>query len=216
MTGLISALFAVMLAVVAPLSFCAAAPGEPPPKPGLQPATPQVESAEPATAAPQPVGKREWTVEKHLAVAGQPRVAELKKTADEAYRFIFTDAGVTSSTIVLVFRKGVHHHLQAAEVHLHDYYGSDGKKGVEKTERKLTVDEWNGLQARLQKLDFWNYEPAERFGLDGTDWYLEGVAGDKQLRIKVWSPEAGPFRAACLQFWRTSGTFMGYWADKKE
>jgi len=211
MTGLTSAL------LVAAVSLFAAAPGEPPPKPGTAPAQPQVDIAKPAAAAAKPVGKQEWTVEKHLAVGGQPTAAELKKLADESYRFIFTDAGITSSTIVLVYRKGTSYRLQAAEVSLHAYYGSDGKEGVEKTERKLTAEEWHGLEAKLKKLDFWNYKPAvEAIGLDGTDWYLEGVAGDKHLRTKIWSPEAGPFRTACLHLWRTSGTFMGYWADKKE
>lgn len=204
MTGLASALFAAAVALFA------AAPGEPPPKPGTAPAQPQVDTA-------KPVGKQEWTVEKHLSVGGQPTAAELKKTTDEAYRFIFTDAGITSSKIVLVYRKGVHYYIQSAEVSLHDYYGSDGKEGVEKTERKLTAEEWNALEAKLKKLDFWNYTPpVEPLGLDGTDWYLEGVAGDKHLRTKIWSPEAGPFRAVCLHLWRTSGTFMGYWADKKD
>lgn len=209
MTGLTSALLA------AALSLLAAPPGTPPgeaapERPGTSAVKPNAETAKLAAT-------KEWTLEKHLAVGGQPTAAELKKTADEAYRFIFTDAGFTSSKIVLAYRKGTDYRLQAAEVSLHDFYGSQGERGVETTERKLTADEWNALQAKLKKLDFWNYvPPVEPLGLDGTNWHLEGIAGDKHLMTKIWSPEAGPFRTACLQLWRTSGTFMGYWADKKE
>ena len=210
MTGLTSAIFAVTLSVVA------AGPEQPPAKPGTVPA----KAAAPGKQADEPAKspeKREWTVEKHLQVGGQPATAELKKVGDEAYRFIFTDAGLTSSTIVLAYRKGSDYFLKAAEVHLHDYYGSAGKKGVELKERRLTAEEWNGLQARLKKLDFWNFvPPVEPLGLDGTDWTLEGAAGGKQLTTKIWSPDAGPFRAVGLYLWRTSGTFMGNWADKKQ
>lgn len=164
----------------------------------------------------KPVDPKDWSLEKHLEVGGQPSSAEMKKLGDEAYRFIFTDAGLTSSKIVLVYRKGVSYHLKAAEVHLHDYYGSNGKNGVEKKERKLTAEEWNALEAKLKKLDFWNYEPpVEPLGLDGTNWILEGATEKKQLTTKIWSPDAGPFRSACLALWRTSGTFMGNYADQK-
>lgn len=213
MIGFTSALLSAALSLfIAPLGQ---PPGEAPARPDT--AKPVVAPAKPSAETAKLAAKEEWTLEKHLAVGGQPTAAELKKTADEAYRFIFTDAGLTSSKIMLVSRKGTDYRLQAAEVSLHDFYGSKGERGVEKTERKLTADEWNTLQAKLKKLDFWNYvPPVEPLGLDGTNWHLEGVAGNKHLMTKIWSPEAGPFRTACLQLWRTSGTFMGYWADKKE
>lgn len=211
MIGLTRALFA------AALSLFAAAPGEPPPQPGIVPAKPEAEVVKPAAEAAAPVSKREWTVAKHLEVAGQPTTAETAKIGDEAYRFIMTDAGLTSSTIVLVYRKGSDYFLKSAEVHLHDYYGSAGKEGVEKTERKLTADQWNGLKVKLDALDFWKTpEPERRLVLDGTIWTIDGASAGKTRTLSIHAPEAGAFRAAGLYLWRLSGSFMGFWADKQE
>lgn len=169
-------------------------------------------SASLACAAPD-----EWTVRKHLEVAGQPQGRELTKVGDEAYRFVCTDAGITSSTIVLVYRKGTDYFLKAADVDLHSYYGSNGKEGVEKTERKLTAAEWDGLQAKLKTLDYWTMpDPKRRLVLDGMNWTLEGATGPKYRTVMIASPDAGPYRATGLYLWRTSGIFMGYWADKQK
>ncbi|MCE9605148.1 MAG: hypothetical protein K8U03_09640 [Planctomycetia bacterium] len=160
---------------------------------------------------------KEWTVEKHLQVAGQPTGKELAKLGDEAYRFVMTDAGLTSSTVVLVYKKGPDYFLKGAEVHLHDYYGSQGKSGVKKIERKLTSEEWTGLQTKLAALDFWNMrDPDPKLVLDGTRWTIEGALGPKQRAVFIASPEKGSFRAVGLDLWAKSGFGMGYLQDRTE
>lgn len=161
--------------------------------------------------------EREWSPKKHLEVAGQPFGKELAKRGDEVYRFMLTDAGLTTSDIVTVARRGTEYTLTAADVSLHEYYGSDGKEGVAKTERKLTAEEWNAITARFKTLDFWKMpDPEPRLVLDGTIWTLEAAAGKHYRAVTIHAPDAGPFRAAGLQLWRTSGQFMGFWADRKE
>lgn len=166
--------------------------------------------------------KKEWSVKKHLEVAGQPVGKDLAKRGDEVYRFMLTDAGLTTSDIVVVARRGNEYTLTSADVNLHAYYGDegpqdDGKAGVEKTERKLTAEEWNAITARFKTLDFWKMpDPEPRLVLDGTIWTLEAAAGKQYRAVTIHAPDAGPFRAAGLQLWRTSGQFMGYWADLKE
>ena len=166
--------------------------------------------------------EKEWTEKKHLQVAGQPLGKDLAKRGDEVYRFMLTDAGLTSSDIVVVARHGTEYTLSSAEVDLHAYYGADGKdgggkEGVEKTERKLTAEEWNAITARFKTLDFWKMpDPEPRLVLDGTIWTLEAAAGKQYRAVTIHAPDAGPFRAAGLQLWRTSGRFMGFWADLKE
>lgn len=171
--------------------------------------TAAVEAAEPQ--------EKEWSEKKHLEVAGQPFEKGLAKRGDEVYRFMLTDAGLTTSDIVTVARRGTEYTLTSAEVDLHAYYGADGKKGVLKTERKLTAEEWNAITARFKTLDFWKMpDPEPRLVLDGTIWTLEAAAGKEYRAVTIHAPDARPFRAAGLQLWRTSGHFMGYWADRKE
>ena len=161
------------------------------------------------TAANGLCEERVWTIAKHLEVAGQQDGKTMAATQGEWYRFIQHDAGLTSSTIVLIATDGTNVTLNAASVSLHDYYGSDGKSGVERNRKSLSADQWRALKDQLAKLDFWHYQAKPIIGLDGSTWILEGAKDGVYRRIEEWSPDPGKFREPCLSMWRASGLFMG-------
>lgn len=160
--------------------------------------------------------EREWTVDKHLKVAGQPAKIGDIKDADECYRFVKTDAGLTSSDIVLIYLKGNEPLLKAAEVDLHSYYNSNGKEGVELKERKLTREEWHSFKQRFTAADVWNIKKQQALVLDGGHWNFEAKAFGRYRQVSINSPDTGPYRALCLEAWRLSGLFMGNYENLKE
>lgn len=152
--------------------------------------------------------EREWTIAKHLDVAGQPSLDALSQSATEFYRFIQCDPGRTSSKIVLVHKGANGIELKASAVSLHDYYA--GAKAVyDEHSRILTDAEWGTIQEKIEALDFWNYTPNKKMGFDGSDWMIEAGKGGKTKSITEWSPDPGYYRALCLHLWRLSGMFMG-------
>jgi hypothetical protein len=153
--------------------------------------------------------EQRFSPERHLEIAKQPSLAKLQEAKADGYRFIMYDAGYTSSLSVLVQKSSEGAVLSAADVSLHDYYGSDGQRGVQRSTKQLSPDEWAALSAKLKRLDLWNYRPSGKAGLDGSSWVLEVVQGGKSRRITEWSPDIGDYRAACLLLWRMSGQFTG-------
>lgn len=158
--------------------------------------------------------QRRFDLMRHFELAKQPTLGVLKEARVEGCRFIFHDGGMTSSVVVLIQKVGQRVSMSAGRVSLHDYYGSEGKKGVERVGRSLSSDEWTQLSDKLEKLDPWRYQLTGSFGLDGDYWILEVFKDGKSRRITEWSPEAGEYRELCLDVWRASGLFMGWYANK--
>jgi hypothetical protein len=159
--------------------------------------------------------EREWTVAKHLEVAGQPSHDVLVKSSAEFYRFIYSDPGCTSSTIVLI-QKGTNGiGLSACSVDLHGYY-AERKATYDEHSRNLSEVEWSKIQETLEALDFWNYTPQKRMGLDGSYWTIEAGKDGYEKSITEWSPGPGSYRDLCLHLWRMSGMFMGMYKNDKK
>jgi len=155
---------------------------------------------------------REWTIAKHLEVVGQPSLDALLQSSSEFYRFIQYDPGITSSKIVLVHKGTNGIELTAGGVSLHGYY--EGAKAVyDKHSRFLTDAEWSAIQAKVDDLDFWNYTPNKKMGLDGSYWLIEAGKDGQTKSITEWSPDPGYYRALCLYLWRISGVFMGQYRN---
>ena len=159
--------------------------------------------------------EREWTIAKHLEVAGQPSLDTLLDNSTEFYRFIQYDPGQTSSKIVLANKGTNGIELTASGVSLHSYYA--GAKAVyDEHSRKLTDAEWSAIQEKVDDLDFWNYAPNMKMGLDGSYWMIEAGIDGKAKSITEWSPDPGKYRALCLYLWRISGVFMGQYRNDEK
>ncbi len=159
--------------------------------------------------------EREWTIAKHLEVAGQPSQDELIQSSTEFYRFIHFDPGRTSSKIVLV-QKGTNGiELTACAVSLHHYYG--GKKATYGEQTRILTDaEWSTINEKIDAVDFWNYTPNKKMGLDGSYWMIEAGKDGQTKSITEWSPDPGNYRALCLNLWRISGIFMGHYKNNEK
>ncbi len=159
--------------------------------------------------------EREWTIAKHLEVAGQPSHDELIQSSTEFYRFIHFDPGITSSRIVLVQKRTNGIELTACAVSLHGYY--EGEKAVyDEHSRILTDVEWSTINEKIETLDFWNYIPNKKLGLDGSYWMIEAGKDGQTKSITEWTPNPGKYRALCLNLWRISGMFMGNYKNNEK
>ena len=71
---------------------------------------------------------------------------------------------------------------------------------------EVTLDSWASFEQLLQKAQFWNM-PAVRDnerGMDGSEWILEGLLGDKYHFAVRWTPK-GQFRDAGIFLIELSG-----------
>ena len=159
--------------------------------------------------------EREWTIAKHLEVAGQPSLDSLLQNSTEFYRFIHYDPGITSSKIVLVCKGTNGIELTASGVSLHGYYEGD-KASYDECSRILPSAEWDTIQEKVAALDFWNYTPNKKMGLDGSYWLIEAGKDGKTKSVTEWSPDPGNYRALCLYLWRISGVFMGQYRNDEK
>ena len=156
--------------------------------------------------------EREWTIAKHLEVAGQPSFDALLQSSNEFYRFIHYDPGITSSKIVLVYKGTNGIELTACGVSLHGYYEGD-KAIYGECSRIITNAEWDTIQEKIDALDFWNYIPNKKMGFDGSYWLIEAGKDGEKKSITEWAPDPGNYRALCLYLWRISGVFMGQYKN---
>jgi hypothetical protein len=82
---------------------------------------------------------------------------------------------------------------------------TDGQGGYEpgtvsrEEHRVLTHSEGEELEARLEKLGFWELpSQRQRFGRDGARWVLEAAQADRYHVVNYWSPKGGPLHDFCL------------------
>ncbi|MHC1704987.1 MAG: hypothetical protein AB9846_13845 [Tenuifilaceae bacterium] len=61
----------------------------------------------------------------------------------------------------------------------------------------LNSKNWNEFNKLIEQSDFWQKEPyVESFGLDGSEWVLEGQVYEKYHFVSRWSPKDN-FRKCC-------------------
>jgi hypothetical protein len=65
----------------------------------------------------------------------------------------------------------------------------------------LTLADWARLQDALVAASFWTLDPVEeRFGLDGSDWLIEGRRKDIFRAVRRWSPRQALYELGQLFF----------------
>lgn len=73
----------------------------------------------------------------------------------------------------------------------------------------LTEEQWQACLAQLTKAGFWGLTTdKDEGGCDGAEWVLEGARPGQYHVVYRWSPESGPFRAACLELLKMSSVSM--------
>lgn len=75
--------------------------------------------------------------------------------------------------------------------------------------RALSDSEWSTLERAISAAEFWQlatYSAANPAGLDGSQWIVEGVRGDRYHVIDRWTPgpadESAPVHRLGMQFLR--------------
>jgi hypothetical protein len=55
----------------------------------------------------------------------------------------------------------------------------------------LSMKEWQDLKNKLDSISFWSMPTHENiFGLDGSEWILEGIENNKYTFVTRWSPDS--------------------------
>ncbi len=68
-------------------------------------------------------------------------------------------------------------------------YAESAKIIYNKT-KKLSKTDWNQFEILLNEFSFWSSMPyARKYGLDGSEWTIEGHLKDKYWFVNRWSPE---------------------------
>jgi hypothetical protein len=94
--------------------------------------------------------------------------------------------------------------------------GYDPGKLARIEKRELSQAECRGVQELLKQCSFWSLPTVEPVavsedgaiqgpGLDGAEWVLEAIEGDKHNYVDRWSPKQGPYKEACLSLLVLSG-----------
>lgn len=94
-----------------------------------------------------------------------------------------------------------------------DSVESDGAGGYEpgkliRTDKNsFEKGAWCHLVKLLNEANFWSMPSIEddAGGLDGSQWILEGVRGDRYHVVDRWTPREGQYRQACLYLLALSG-----------
>jgi hypothetical protein len=138
--------------------------------------------------------EREGWYGKHLRAAGEGRLCARAGGA-EVYRFTWLRS-FHAPVVVRVEKRGARYSLTAKRLGGAGGY-EPGALAVNRTV-PIGAGEWERLRMLLDSAAFWS--PATRtedpsIGLDGAQWILEGVQGDRYKALDRWSPEeAGPDR----------------------
>lgn len=119
---------------------------------------------------------RKW-YSPHLKAMNEPSLSCGPAKWDEAYRFLWLRS-FHAPIAVRVTRKG-----NQIELDAHVLSGTGGYEPghvVQDIERKLTLHQWNVLQAALTRMNFWKlptnipWDDAGFGGVDGAQWIIEG------------------------------------------
>ena len=68
-------------------------------------------------------------------------------------------------------------------------------------QKSIDIHIWNEFISRLNKVDFWNLTTKEQsFGVDGSEWILEGKNIKHYHVVDIWSPIANSAYYDCCDF----------------
>ena len=159
------------------------------------------------------VADREGWYGKHLLVLGERPLCASSTASSEVYRFTWLPS-FDPSVVVRVERKSEQYVLEAkTETGAGGY---DPGQLSRSTVITLTDPERAELARLLEAWQFWE-QPTEQpsFGLDGSQWILEGVAEGRYHVVDRWSPtHDGPLaKYRVLGEWllQKSGLATGYY-----
>jgi hypothetical protein len=73
---------------------------------------------------------------------------------------------------------------------------------VSQTKHQVATSEWTRVRTMLANIGFWQMDPDESVGLDGSTWTIEDRVGRRYHRVSRWSPRDTPFRRVGLELLR--------------
>ncbi len=109
---------------------------------------------------------------------------------EEVYRLLYLPS-FEYPTSIRIWRDGNQYQMAIKQLSAELASEAVPDKIVFDVTRPLTVEEWNNIQALLQKSNFWSMQSVDvrSPGLDGVTFLLEGKKGDKYHVVDRWTPE---------------------------
>ncbi|HEY0728033.1 MAG TPA: hypothetical protein VGD38_08205 [Pyrinomonadaceae bacterium] len=153
--------------------------------------------------------RTEW-YSKHLAAMKEASLYASDNDAVESYRFLWLRS-FHRPIAVRLWKTETDQFITFKETNGAGGY-EPGDLVVDQT-RKLERGEWDAFVQRLDDMCYWNLptNDPEFGGLDGAEWILEGVRGDRYHMVDRWTPQTGSYFEACVY----ALTLAGFKSDPK-
>lgn len=126
---------------------------------------------------------------------GQAKLQDLG--ADEAYRFIYSQAFCQSSLSITITRKG--DSIRLNTIYYVYHWDSSACRLLQEFNKTLTTTQWSDLTAALHRADLWALnEENDLHGLDGDDLTVMGYVNGNEskrsryTRVHRWLPSRSP------------------------
>lgn len=121
----------------------------------------------------------------------------------ESYRFLWLRS-FHNPVAVRIWESGSERFINVKE--LDGAGGYEPGKLIRNHLRGLTADEWSEFKRRLDRSCYWQLpNTEENFGLDGSQWILEGVKGGRYHVVDRWTPTEGGYHELCLYALQLAG-----------
>jgi len=147
-------------------------------------------------------GLVEW-YSRSLHEMAEPSFQSIKTTDVESYRFLWLRS-FHPGVAVRVWKGEKRYCLSVKQLDGVDKYFDrkfvpSAKLAINRS-RSLTVAEWNGFIARLERAHFWSLPAVDNGPMaeDGAEWLLEGAKESQYHVIARQSPASGDYYQACL------------------
>lgn len=126
----------------------------------------------------------------HLRAMGEPVLDRTRKSS--VYRFTWLRTFHHPVAIRVASDAG---RFKLVATELDGAGGYVPGKVLRRQEIELSPTQFNEVEALVRKSGFWELPAHEdTFGLDGSEWIIEGVSGDEYHVVARWTPSSGPTR----------------------
>jgi hypothetical protein len=154
---------------------------------------------------------RETWYSNTLRALHEPSIFALRDDKSlQVYRFLWLPSFQLPISVRLTVNRGGSGSIVARSVDTHT--GLVGKvpsdTGRLNLDKNVVVEkaEVDVVLRELEAFSFWSMPTEERqFGLDGSQWILEGVRQGEYQVVDRWSPEQGAYSAVCKHLIRLAG-----------
>ncbi|MFB6343553.1 hypothetical protein ACE1ET_17650 [Saccharicrinis sp. FJH62] len=130
--------------------------------------------------------KNNW-YSKHLYSLKEPVLKNLKLKNAEIYRY--TNLGTWSNPVSLTIEK-TDSTIYIFKRRTNGKGGYDAGRLIENKTKKVELADWLEFKEKIKVIDFWNLNSHnEIFGMDGSEWILEGYKDGKYHFVTRWTPD---------------------------